>query len=129
MVRQMSFKRIPPLFNETLHVFPSNSGQALEKLKYEYIYHMIGSTFNSESKYNNFTEQHLKIHLQNSSHFVSDSMSMVWCKKDVTPLLTHWSYIFLALTHQCITTHGVGGEQHAGPRVGVELEDGGILSQ
>ena len=22
------------------------------------------------------------------------------CKKDVTPLLTHWSYIFLALTHQ-----------------------------
>ena len=22
------------------------------------------------------------------------------CKKDVTPLLTHWSYVFLALTHQ-----------------------------
>ena len=22
------------------------------------------------------------------------------CKKDVTPLLTHWSYIFLALTHR-----------------------------
>ena len=22
------------------------------------------------------------------------------CKKDITPLLTHWSYIFLALTHQ-----------------------------
>ena len=22
------------------------------------------------------------------------------CKKDVTPLLMHWSYIFIALTHQ-----------------------------
>ena len=26
--------------------------------------------------------------------------SMGQCKKDVTPLLTHWSYVFLALTHQ-----------------------------
>ena len=25
------------------------------------------------------------------------------CKKDVTPLLTHWSYIFLALTHRYCT--------------------------
>ena len=25
---------------------------------------------------------------------------MGWCKKDVTPLLLHWSYFFLALTHQ-----------------------------
>ena len=24
---------------------------------------------------------------------------MGWCKKDVTPLLMHWSYVFLALTH------------------------------
>ena len=23
-----------------------------------------------------------------------------WCKKDVTPLLMHWSYVFLALTHR-----------------------------
>ena len=23
-------------------------------------------------------------------------------KKDVTPLLTHWSYVFLALTHRCV---------------------------
>ena len=27
-------------------------------------------------------------------------ISMGQCKKDVTPLLMHWSYIFLALTHQ-----------------------------
>ena len=26
--------------------------------------------------------------------------SMGLCKKDVIPLLTHWSYVFLALTHQ-----------------------------
>ena len=37
---------------------------------------------------------------------------MGWWKKDVTPLLTHWSYVFLALSHQFydISTHweGVG---------------------
>ena len=27
---------------------------------------------------------------------------MGWCKKDVTPLLTHWSYVFLALTHRYV---------------------------
>ena len=27
-------------------------------------------------------------------------ISMGQCKKDVTPLLVHWSYIFLALTHR-----------------------------
>ena len=26
--------------------------------------------------------------------------SMAQCKKDVTPLLMHWSYVFLALTHR-----------------------------
>ena len=26
-------------------------------------------------------------------------ISMPYCKKDVTPLLMHWSYVFLALTH------------------------------
>ena len=25
---------------------------------------------------------------------------MGWCKKDVTPLLAHWSYVFLAPTHR-----------------------------
>ena len=28
-------------------------------------------------------------------------VSLAKCKKDVTPLLTHWSYVFLALTHRC----------------------------
>ena len=27
-------------------------------------------------------------------------ISMGYCKKDVTPVLTHWSYVFHALTHQ-----------------------------
>ena len=31
-------------------------------------------------------------------------ISMGQCKKDVTPLLTHWSYVILALTHRYITT-------------------------
>ena len=31
-----------------------------------------------------------------------DISMMGYCKKDVTPVLYHWSYIFLALTHQYI---------------------------
>ena len=27
---------------------------------------------------------------------------MGWCKKDVTPFLKHWSYVFLAQTYQCL---------------------------
>ena len=30
---------------------------------------------------------------------ISVTILMGQCKKDVTPLLTHWSYVFLALTH------------------------------
>ena len=30
----------------------------------------------------------------------SVNRSMGWCNKDITPLLTHWSYVFLALTHR-----------------------------
>ena len=36
-------------------------------------------------------------------------ISMGYCKKDVTPLLTHWSYVFLALTLTplgCVTDRG-----------------------
>ena len=25
---------------------------------------------------------------------------MVWCKEDVTPVRSQWSYVFLALTHR-----------------------------
>ena len=32
-------------------------------------------------------------------------ISMAWCKTAVTPLLTHWSYCRLALSHWCILTH------------------------
>ena len=31
-----------------------------------------------------------------------DFIAMGLCKKDVTPLLTHWSCVFLALTHQLV---------------------------
>ena len=44
-----------------------------------------------------------KCNLQNACHFLGGAsicfISMGWYKKDVTPLLTHWSYVFLALTH------------------------------
>ena len=36
---------------------------------------------------------------QSLTTFKSVFVSMGECKKDVTPLLTHWSYVFLALTH------------------------------
>ena len=38
-------------------------------------------------------------------------ISLGYCKKDVTPLLTHWSYVFLALTHRyilCSSCHEKG---------------------
>ena len=31
---------------------------------------------------------------------LNQSISMAQCKKDVTPVLTHWSYVFLAPTHR-----------------------------
>ena len=31
---------------------------------------------------------------------MKEYISKCWCKKDVIPLLTHWSYVFLALSHQ-----------------------------
>ena len=33
---------------------------------------------------------------------IQNYIFMSYCKKDVTPLLTHWSYIFLAITHPFI---------------------------
>ena len=36
----------------------------------------------------------------NNSVFFDTIISMGKCKEDVTPLLTHWSYVFLALTHR-----------------------------
>ena len=35
-------------------------------------------------------------------HWHYDLISMGSCKKDVTPLLTHWSYVFLAQTHRSL---------------------------
>ena len=37
-------------------------------------------------------------------HIMTKNKSMGLYKKDVTPLLTHWSYVFVALTHRYITT-------------------------
>ena len=34
------------------------------------------------------------------SFSLSTTISMIQCKNDVTPVLTHWSYIFRALTHR-----------------------------
>ena len=35
--------------------------------------------------------------------FKLNNMSMGQYKKNVTPLLTHWSYVLIALTHQCVS--------------------------
>ena len=44
-----------------------------------------------------------------SSSTQSDkTISMGLCKKDITPLLMHWSYVFLALTHRYDTFHNHG---------------------
>ena len=43
-------------------------------------------------------------HVWISTEFTWPYISMGWCKKDVTILLKHWSYIFLALTHWYVHT-------------------------
>ena len=35
-------------------------------------------------------------------HWSQNKIVMNWCKKDVTPLLMHWSYVFFAWTHQYV---------------------------
>ena len=40
---------------------------------------------------------HLEFAIKATSNWL---ISMGWYKKDVTPVLTHWSYVFLALTHR-----------------------------
>ena len=44
---------------------------------------------------------------QYTSHIIlfSRIKSMGWCKKNITQLLTHWSYIFLALSHRNIVSN------------------------
>ena len=37
---------------------------------------------------------------EQSFNWNEEHTSMDQCKKDVTPLLMHWSYVFLALTHR-----------------------------
>ena len=40
----------------------------------------------------------------------SDITSMGKCKKDITPLLVHWSHVFLALTHRHDISFCYGGD-------------------
>ena len=55
--------------------------------------------------------QCLLIHL----NMLTDTVNLMGqCKKDVTPLPTHWSYVFLALTHRldyASLQHGEGSNQ------------------
>ena len=42
--------------------------------------------------------------IKSSNSQIRYNASMSWCKKNVTPLLTHWSYVFLAPTHRYFLT-------------------------
>ena len=44
----------------------------------------------------------LRIGIKWNERTLAYDISIGWCKKDVTPLLTHWSYVFLALTHRFV---------------------------
>ena len=46
----------------------------------------------------NISHNHIDYTLQ--VHLITPcDISMGWCKKDITLLLMHWSYVFPALTH------------------------------
>ena len=55
----------------------------------------------SRDKADNLQWMHKRIRNINKidAKFPLHIISMGYCKKDITPLLTHWSYVFLALTH------------------------------
>ena len=57
-----------------------------------------------EHEYFTFISEYLLymwIFLRNFNIYTKTMMLLMgYCKKDVTPLLTHWSYVFLALTHR-----------------------------
>ena len=40
---------------------------------------------------------------QHFAYLIQHNTFMGYCRKDITPVLTHWSYAFLALTHRYIT--------------------------
>ena len=42
-------------------------------------------------------------------------ISMGLCKKDITPVLTHWSYVFLALTHRSVNWEYILQFNYMGP--------------
>ena len=54
-----------------------------------------------EQKLNILLEQKMVV-IDSHKRYPAAIMSVGYCKKDVTPLLTHWSYVFLALTNRCL---------------------------
>ena len=47
-------------------------------------------------------------HWEGEKNHNTCTILICWCKKDVTPLLTHWSYVFLALTHRIVCFKSIG---------------------
>ena len=47
----------------------------------------------------NWVLEHIYGLMQERRNSIANALELRCCKKDVTPLLTHWSYVFLALTH------------------------------
>ena len=53
--------------------------------------------YNHKSKVLTWTYEKGSINTWKKMHMIK---YIGYCKKDITPLLTHWSYIFLVLTHR-----------------------------
>ena len=65
------------------------------------------SMLSSKSMLNRTQENRIQIEILKKSFKkrLVDVIPMVKSKKDITPLLTHWSYAFLALTHRYVHSH------------------------
>ena len=82
---------------------PANESRRYFVMTSEMISHWLGTSLESTL--------YFKVCLDKPASIFFHLTSIKWmgyCKKDVTPLLTHWSYVFLALIHpRCIWFHNI----------------------
>ena len=109
-------KKVIPVYMETLNLYLFRMVSELSmSVTSTHIYHFIASNPSLHANKSIGTHTHTQTHTHNYTqcqnvHFhhllthwglgISYQKSMGLCKKDITPLLTHWSYVFLALTHR-----------------------------
>ena len=67
------------------------------------LWHVVNKSC-STSLFTKLWSKYVQFPFSSLCWWTSTIMLMGWCKEYVTPLLTQWSYVFLALTGRCVST-------------------------